>query len=202
MRKGRFALSVGRMIMSKFKDQLIANLKHYDIDTDRVLSIGAQEEDKRYFKSFRCQEFLTLDASQDFRPDIRWDMNRSMTQDDVSVIDRFGEYFDLVLALNLWEYIYDPVVAHENIFNLLKPGGTLITNYPFVYPLHKPERMDYLRYTPEGAERLLMKAGFNVVTHDYIYGNDKLVGFYLNDGLKARAGFDHLVIGSIIKAKK
>lgn len=189
--------------MSKFKDQLKKYLSQVEIKGPRVLSIGGQEDDKRYFGKISAEEWLTLDSDSQYRPTITFDMNRSMqSEGGFDVPDRYLGYFDVVLALNLWEYIFDPLTAHQNIVDFLKPGGLLMTNYPFVYPVHNPSGIDYLRYTPEGVEKLIKSVGLTIVKHDFIYGSDLLEDFYADEGMKARSGFDHKIVGSIITARK
>lgn len=190
--------------MSKFKEQLKAYFSDQTLRGKRILSIGAQEDDKKYFASVECEEWLTLDKNNKFNPNITFDMNRQVQgEGGFEIADNYMEAFDIIIAFNLWEYIYAPMTASSNLMDLLKPGGTLITNFPFIYPLHNPVGQDFLRYTPEGVEKLLKMAGFKIEIHDYIYAESPLlISFYQADGLKARSNFDHRIIGSIIKAKK
>jgi SAM-dependent methyltransferase len=125
-----------------------------------------------------------------------------MITEQVEVDENLLSNFDYVLALNVWEYIYAPVVAHRNIYDLLKPGGMLIANYPFVYCQHNPTAMDFLRYTPAGVEKILSKIGFQIIEHKLIKGNQLLNTFYNEDRQKMASGVDHLTIGSFIKARK
>lgn len=189
--------------MSRYKEQLKQYLSDKLVLADKVLSIGGMNDDKTYFKEVRCNEFIVLDNNTDYNPQIVWDINKPlMTEEAFYVPDQYMGYFDCVIALNLWEYIYDPLTTMRNIFDLLNPKGTLITNFPFVYPLHNPAGSDYMRYTPEGVEKLLKTVGFTITDHHLIKGNDLLETFYINDGMKARSGFDHNTIGSIINAHK
>lgn len=186
--------------MSSYKTQIIDYFKNQELVADKILSIGNQEDDKRYFKKVICKEWLTLDFDPKFKPDFYHNMNAPV--DEGSVMVKPFETFDAVIALNLFEYIWNPVVTHETIKFLLKEGGILITNYPFVYPQHKPIGTDYLRYTPEGARKILHNTGFTVIEQCAILGNENLTDFYVKDGMKTRAGTNHNITGIIIKAKK
>lgn len=188
--------------MSAYKDQLRKKLSQMDINCSRVLAIGIQEDDRKYFKSIECDKWVTLDTDENFKPNILWDLNRPIEDGLLHIPEEYIEGFDCVVALNIWEYMFDPVSALRNIFDLMAPGAILITNFPFVYPVHRPEGTDYLRFTPEGVEKLMQTMGLTVDRHDYIYGNQLLEDYYRVDGLKARGGFDHRIIGSIIIAKK
>lgn len=190
--------------MSRFKDQIFAYLKTVDLRGNRILSIGAQEDDRRYFKNVEYDEWLTLDSDSRHKPNITLDMNLPIVNGDgdLTLDNSYGESFDILLALNLWEYVYNPYAAHDNLAFFLKAQGILYTNYPFVYALHEPRGTDYLRYTPEGARRLLTEAGFEILDEKMIDGSNLLISFYQNEGMKARANEDHRVVGTIIKAKK
>lgn len=190
--------------MSKYKDQIFQYLSGIDLKHEKILSIGAQEEDKRYFKSVECDEFMTLDSDNQFRPNIQYDLNIPIVDPsgDMLIGDQYGDHFDCILMLNVWEYIWNPFAAHDNLHFFLKSGGTLITNYPFVYPQHEPKGTDYMRYAPDGIDKLLFETGFEVIEKKPIYGNDGLVQFYMADGMKARAGAEHNITGMIVKARK
>jgi hypothetical protein len=190
--------------MSRYKELLIAHLKTVDLQGERILSIGSQEDDRRYFRSTQYEEWVTLDSDQRFKPGIAMDMNKPIMADDGEVMldISYCESFDIVLALNLWEYIWNPIVGHENIGYLLKSKGLLVTNYPFIYPMHNPVGMDFMRFTPDGARKLLSLAGFQIIEETPILGNRTLVQFYQEDGMKMRANEEHRTIGTIIQALK
>lgn len=74
--------------------------------------------------------------------------------------------FDVIFCLEVFDYIWNPVQACENLMYMLKPGGTLVVTFPFIYPNHNPTDADMLRYTRQGAEKLLNRAGFSI-RHTY-----------------------------------
>ncbi|MDZ4228346.1 MAG: hypothetical protein U1E54_03810 [Candidatus Levybacteria bacterium] len=189
--------------MSRYKQQQIDYLKQITLTHDSCLSIGKDVDDRGYFKAIDIKEWKTLDNDRNLGPDIWHDMNKELeSESGFNIDDKFLGYFDLVLALNLWEYIYNPIQAHRNIADFLKQGGTYIGSYPFVYPTHRPDGTDYLRYTPEGVEKLLKVAGLTLIKHEVIMGNELLADFYQSEGMKARQGFNHLIVGSIVTARK
>ena len=70
--------------------------------------------------------------------------------------------FDTVLCLEVMEYIWNPVQALQNIYNLLRKGGTLYISFHFLFPHHHPPEKDYLRYTRRGVEKLMEETGFTI----------------------------------------
>lgn len=192
--------------MSVYKDQLKKHLATVDIDVDSVLSIGNQEDDRKYFKSFKCKSFKTLDFDRALKPDIVHDMNNPYvfptTEDPDDHTDRGS--FDLILAIELWEYIWDPMTAHTNIAQLLREGGFYIGSYPFVYPIHNPAENDYLRYTPMAIDQYTRLSGLKIERQIFRRaGNGHLIEFYDGDGLRASKDWaNHDITGTIIHARK
>lgn len=186
--------------MSLYKDQLKAKLSDIDLTGYSALSIGAQIDDSKYFKAFNFKHFITLDNNPEFEPEILFDINYPTETDEF--VDTTVNEFDLVLALNLWEYIFDPVQAHKNIYKFLANGGTYIGSYVFVYGKHNPPGTDYLRYTDDGIRKILEHCNFKDIQIDPITCNDLITAFYQGEGMRIRKDVDHNVAGYLVTAKK
>jgi len=61
---------------------------------------------------------------------------------------------DVVLCTQVLEHIPEPVPVLEEIFRVLRPGGTLILSVPAIFPQHGSPG-DYWRYMPQGLAWLL-----------------------------------------------
>lgn len=148
--------------MSLYKNALKNWLAEKSVSGESALSIGNQNDDRKYFKLAEFEKWLSMDVASEFSPDILHDMNKAVITDegDNSIDYEMLGSFDYVFAFELWDYIYDPMTAHRNIFDLLKSGGTYMGSYPFVYPHHEPVADDSLRYTNSGIRKLLVAAGF------------------------------------------
>ena len=69
--------------------------------------------------------------------------------------------FDVVMCLEVLEYVADPHSALTEIGRALRPGGALLVSTPF---LHRADAADdYWRFTEAGLRRLLEQSGFEVV---------------------------------------
>lgn len=68
---------------------------------------------------------------------------------------------DHVLLLDVLEHIPDPDRCLAEIFRVLKPGGTLTVQVPFMYPIHDAP-YDFHRWTSFGLRRAAERAGFRV----------------------------------------
>jgi ubiquinone/menaquinone biosynthesis C-methylase UbiE len=69
---------------------------------------------------------------------------------------------DTVLLNEVLEHLERPAVALAEAHRLLRPGGHVIVDTPFSWPVHEPPR-DFYRYSPYGLRFLLEEAGFEVV---------------------------------------
>lgn len=70
--------------------------------------------------------------------------------------------YDTVLSFQVFEHIKDPRKASEEIFRVLKPGGTCIITAPFLSPQHA-DPSDYQRFTVMGMRELFSRAGFEIL---------------------------------------
>jgi SAM-dependent methyltransferase len=61
---------------------------------------------------------------------------------------------DVVLCTQVIEHVPEPVRVLQEIFRVLRPGGTLILSVPAIFPQHGSPG-DYWRYMPQGLAWLL-----------------------------------------------
>jgi len=114
------------------------------------------------------------------------------------------EYFDIAFCLEVFEYIWNPIMALSNINYLLKEGGLLYISFLFVYPVHGPVDQDYLRYTPRGAEKLLEETGFEILEMKPRYEKEsEIYDAMVKNGMRPIRGYDrHHWVGCTVKARK
>jgi len=75
---------------------------------------------------------------------------------DAHQIPFADQTFDCVIAQAVLEHVLDPVKCVEEIFRVLKPGGIVYTEIPFMQQVHGGA-YDFTRYTMSGHRRLLRK---------------------------------------------
>lgn len=86
--------------------------------------------------------------------DLLCDLNEPIPLPDAS--------FDTIIFSDVLEHLYRPHQALLEIRRLLRPGGKLLMNVPFLYWLHE-EPHDYYRYTRFALERMVHDAGLQVI---------------------------------------
>jgi SAM-dependent methyltransferase len=72
-----------------------------------------------------------------------------------------SNYFDVILCIAVLEHVENPEEVVPELFRVLKPGGHLILEVPFLQPEHKVPT-DFQRYTKDGLIRLVSHHGFTV----------------------------------------
>lgn len=69
--------------------------------------------------------------------------------------------FDAILCIAVLEHVENPEEVVPELYRVLKPGGHLILEVPFLQPEHKVPT-DFQRYTKDGLVRLVTHHGFSV----------------------------------------
>ncbi len=70
--------------------------------------------------------------------------------------------FETVLCSDVLEHLSEPRGFLREMARILRPGGKLLLNAPFLYWVHE-EPYDFFRYTQFALEKMLTEAGFRVV---------------------------------------
>lgn len=178
--------------MSEYRQQLEDWLKTLDVKADTVYDIGGgQGEVKSRVKSWDVQKYQVMDLPQ-------YDLN----QKNAEMWANFQA--DIIFCLEVFEYLFNPVIAMHNIAVNLKPTGKAYVTFAFVYPHHNELEADSLRYTEPGIKRLAKEVGLKV--NNIWYRRDKsglLKSFYSADGMRASKQYpNHDVTGFIVEFSK
>jgi SAM-dependent methyltransferase len=92
------------------------------------------------------------------------------------------EQFDLIVCEQVLEHVVCPDRAVANMHRMLRPGGLIMVNTPFLLKVHGFP-FDFWRWTEEGLRLLLQSGGFtNVKTGSW--GNRACLIADLTDGLQ------------------
>lgn len=118
----------------------------------RLLDAGCGS--KPYSDMFECDEYVGMEMSAQFEPDILGDLR------DMSMIA--DESFDSVLSNQVLEHVDDAERVVAEMFRVLRPGGHLCVTVPFIARLHGMPH-DYWRFSTSGLRYLLEKHGFEII---------------------------------------
>jgi len=85
------------------------------------------------------------------------------------------EIFDLVVSQELLEHVRDPFRAMQEMRRVLKEGGVIYCQVPFIIGYH-PGPTDFWRFTRQGIRELVERANLNCLEVDMAVGVG--TGFY------------------------
>lgn len=184
---------------SYYKQQLNEWKATLDVKADVVYDIGgAQDPIKGKTNTWDVKEYKIVDLPvphiEKVHPDIEQDMNE--------VWYSYPEKADLIFCLGVSDYIINPNIFMQNIYNALRGNGTAWVEFPFVYPIHQPIDDEGCRYSEGCIRRLAKQAGLKI--EEIIYKRPKpdnpfLTHFYKVDGMRMADGVDHNVTGYIVR---
>lgn len=153
--------------MSFYKDQLKNWLGEKNLNSNRILSIGCENNDLDYFHSVKYNDIMTMDVNKKFKPDFLCDINLDFNKGEIIKfynIDskhRINKFSD-IFTFELWEFVWNPIQVLTHCHNLLNKKGRLWISSPFMYPEGKD---DYLRYTTHFWKKILTQTGFKIVEY-------------------------------------
>jgi len=143
---------------SSYREELNKWLSELNIKADKLLDIGGSQVSlKPRVRSWDVKELLIADL-----PDPHEDSPKPDVELDLNVKQKTFQVVDMIFCLEVFDYIYDPMTAMQNISNMLEEGGTAWVSFPSFYPLHQPVGDDALRYMPAGIVKLAEQSGLSV----------------------------------------
>lgn len=205
--------------MSYYRRQLEEWLKTINVKAERVLDIGGASNPARSrVNSFEVQECVFFDngaeeAKVEYMP---FDINLPLTQltgyeaelqkDEFGQLNKTTFKFDVIFCLEVFEYVWNPVQAVKNIYDLMSNDSVAYISFPAIYPVHNPVDIDYLRYTKNVIQKYLEDTGFQKIVikaREATAGREALANFYRSEGMhpvrNSALPFD---IGYLVKARK
>ena len=193
---------------SSSRQQLEDWLKTIEVKCDSVLDVGGSAGSiKGRLKSFDCKNYKIMDNNNEkelhkkwIEPDFEWDINEKLWKID---IDKFGTY-DVIFMIEVFEYLYDPLMVFRNIHKLLNTGGKLYFSCHFIYPIHCRIEDDNLRITRAGIIDLLARIGFKEwkITPRLAENPNELYMFFSHERMRSAKGYDHREVGYCVEATK
>lgn len=172
-----------------------------EVKADVVLDIGgAQDPIKGMTKSWDVKDYKIVDLQiphvEKVAPDIVQDMNDPWIGE--------LETADLIFCLGVSDYIINPNIFMQNIYDALKPSGTAWVEFPFNYATHEPVMQEGCRYSEGCITRLADQASLKIV--DMIRKMERsglLRQWYSAEGQRAAKSYPyHGVTGFIVRFTK
>ncbi len=128
--------------------------EHRELLKGRVLNAGAG-----------CRAVSHLIDGELVNQDISWpgdDRSNIQIYSPLHIIPVPADHFDAILCIAVLEHVENPEEVMAELYRVLRPGGHLVLEVPFLQPEHKVPT-DFQRYTRDGLERVVTKHGFRLV---------------------------------------
>jgi SAM-dependent methyltransferase len=122
-----------------------------------VLDVGCAEGKPRGFMPSGTS-YIGLDY---YSTAMDWYDTRPDVFGDAQALPFADDSIDHALLLDVIEHIPEPDKSLAELYRVLKPGGTLTLQVPFLYPIHD-EPLDFHRWTRHGLRRAAARHGFAV----------------------------------------
>lgn len=122
-----------------------------------VLDLGCGQRRPESILNSECQ-YISLDY---YQTSIEWYGSKPHIFGDAQKLPLKAESVDCVLLLDVLEHLPEPRHCLKEILRVLRPGGCLILEVPFMYPVHDAP-LDFHRWTCYGLRNLTLSCGFLV----------------------------------------
>lgn len=87
------------------------------------------------------------------------------------------ESFDIVYSIAVLEHVKKPWVVADEIYRVLRPGGYIVVELPFLNVIHHEH--DYFRFTDKGIRSLFDENRFNVILEQVGSGGGSFLSVFL-----------------------
>jgi SAM-dependent methyltransferase len=134
---------IGRALSTKLTRVTLDRFVQAHATSARTLDIGAQNGPYGAFFPNR--------VALDLRPG-----RGVQILGDAQALGLMDETFDAVLCTEVLEHLPEPQRAIDEIYRVLKPGGTVLLTTRFLFPIHDAPH-DYFRFTKYGLRHLLRR---------------------------------------------
>jgi SAM-dependent methyltransferase len=192
---------------SNYRLQLDDFLKTLQIVCDKVLDVGGSARPvKTRVGTWDVKDYKILDNELERKYQEKWNEAHYKVdiQEDIDYLNI--KDVDIIFCLEVFEYLYSPYKALENIYKILKKGGVAYISTSSLYPVHQPVDYDSTRFTKQGFKRAASRIGFEVLdcitrTMNKV-SNQLILKAWILDGMRPAKHYDHNQSGHIFILKK
>jgi SAM-dependent methyltransferase len=111
---------------------------------------------------------------------------------DVCTLPIADNTVDFIFSSSVLEHVYDPEQAVREMYRVVKPGGHVYAEIPFMRGFHL-EPIDYQRYTISGIEALFARHRFSLCRKGVCSGPCTAVALHIIDFWKGALSFNRYI---------
>jgi len=98
--------------------------------------------------------------------------------DEITTIDKIlGQKYELVIAMNILEHVFDPIKAIKNMVHVLNDKGYLLIIVPIIWDLHAYPG-DYYRLLPDFFRKIAEQEKIEIIKDTFIFSDRNMKKFY------------------------
>lgn len=145
----------------KAKDFLRRKLQGMGLDTSDWMRIEMYRSSFAHIRSLGPEnlDVLEISGGVQWRREFDFKSYKSADYPDFDVCSQtLPQQYDLIIADQVFEHLKFPHQAAQNVFQMLRPGGTFIIATPFLIRVHASP-IDCSRWTETGMSYLLQGPG-------------------------------------------
>lgn len=86
-------------------------------------------------------------------------------------------FFDIVYSIAVLEHVKKPWIVAEEIWRVLRPGGYVVLELPFLNVIH--DEHDYFRFTDKGIRSLFDETRFDIIFEQVSAGGGSFMSVFL-----------------------
>ena len=135
-------------------DDAISNHAHLAHGVLLDIGCGAKPYERKFEP--HIETYIGLEYS----PESGYRGNKADFCGDAAALPLADESVDTILCTEVMEHVPNPEKTIAEFARVLRPGGTVITTAPFVYPIH--DAYDFFRYSPDGLAAIMKRHGLTV----------------------------------------
>jgi SAM-dependent methyltransferase len=187
--------------MSRHRDQLEHWLSTLSVTGGSLLDVGGSEKPVQgRLGTCTPQRTAILDTAAG--ADYVFDLNQFQAPQELFAFEA-SPYWDCIFCLEVFEYLWNPVIALQNLYHWLSPQGTLYLSLTWQYPLHAPEGLDCLRYSDAWVRQAVGRLFRTVdIIPRRMQSAELLAAQWRQEGMHPLRGGDHTPSGFLITAQK
>lgn len=168
VKSGKLLPSVSKYASSYRMASYIATFYNFSIPKyakGALLDLGCGNVPMYAFYKSNVEEITCVDWDNSLH-DIKY---LDLSCDLNTILPLQSNSFDTVICSDVIEHLVQPLILFSEINRVLKPGGYLLLNYPFLYGIHEAPH-DHQRYTEFFIRKIANDFSMDVI-HCFAYGN-------------------------------
>ena len=145
------------LIRGKSLGRILQNLEFSHLTLfGKVIDLGSKTDSSSYYR------FVKKDVGTELLFTDKYENNNIVNLDLEKPYPIENNKYDFVILNNVLEHLFEYQKCSNEIFRILKEGGTLLGSVPFIHKIHH-DPDDFFRYTDSSLKKIFQISGFETI---------------------------------------